>query len=135
MAGDQLYDVEVDVENDSGETVIRVRGEVDHHARETFRRAVQEARCLSRRLVFDMSGTTFIDGCGLGILLEASRQHGRDHVIVSAPTAGVLRLLDVTGILGLVCVEERMRAGQRGGTFDDAPATVRSGRSDTSEVL
>jgi|SRR5215207_9093666 len=135
MAGDQLYDVEVDVENDSGETVIRVRGEVDHHAREAFRRAVQEARCRSRRLVFDMSGTTFIDGCGLGILLEASRQHGRDHVIVRAPTAGVLRLLDVTGILGLVCVEERMRPGQRGGTFDDAPATVRSGRSDTSEVL
>ena len=109
MAGDELYDIEVT--HVGGETVIRVRGEIDLHARAAFRLAVEEAWARSPRLVFDMSGTAFIDGSGLGVLVAAAHVYGRDAVTVRSPTAGLRRLLDITGIAAFVRLDDAV-AGQ-----------------------
>jgi len=104
MAGDELFEIEVS--HDGGETVIRVRGEIDRHARPAFRRAVEEAWIASPHLVLDMSETSFIDGSGLGVLAAAAHAYGRDAVTVRSPTPGLRRLLEITGIADVVRVHD-----------------------------
>lgn len=102
MVGEGLYDVDLGVEG--GQPVVWVRGEVDVNARTALQRAVEGARRQAPRVVIDVSGTTFLDGCVLGALLRLSEEEGRDAVIVRGPPARVRRLLWLTGVDGFVTV-------------------------------
>jgi anti-anti-sigma factor len=105
MTGDEFYDVAL--EDEGGDVVVRVRGEIDRHARDTLWAAIEAAGRRRRRLVVDLSGTTFIDGCGLGVIRRACDEMGgaRGAVVVRAPSPGVRRLLTIVGLDDLVVVE------------------------------
>ena len=104
MSGDEFYDVALEDEGD--DVVIRVCGEIDRHARDTLWAAIEEAIGTRRRLVFDLSATTFIDGCGLGVLRRACRETGatRGTVVVRGPSPAVRRLLTIVGLDEVVSV-------------------------------
>jgi anti-anti-sigma factor len=105
MTGDEFYDVALEDEGD--DVVVRVRGEIDRHARDTLWAAIEAAGRRRRRLVFDLSGTTFIDGCGLGVIQRACDEVGgaRGGVVVRGPSPGVRRLLALVGLDDVVVVE------------------------------
>jgi anti-anti-sigma factor len=79
------------------------------------------AACLARRaelLVLDLSGLHVCDSTGATLLIAAA---GAGHdcgvpVVLAAPPAAVLRVLDVTGVLGRVPVYRSViGAGRRDG--------------------
>ena len=122
MVGDGFFDVVVEDEGD--QVVIRVSGEVDRNARDTLWEAVQGARRRSRRLVFDMSGTTFIDGCGVNVLLRACREQGGPpgSVAIRAPSAPVRRVLTLVGIDGFVLVQTASETPESPGRSAEKPS-------------
>ncbi|GAA0393037.1 hypothetical protein GCM10010160_23130 [Acrocarpospora corrugata] len=75
-------------------TLITVEGEIDALAEPAFRDLVEKH--LTRHILFDLSGLTFIDSSGLQILLDA---HRRTETAFCAPTPRLLRLLTQLGIL------------------------------------
>lgn len=55
-------------------------------------------------LVFDMGGLEFIDSSGLRSLVLA-RGDGDRRVVLRSPSASVVRLLDITGLLDVFTIE------------------------------
>jgi anti-sigma B factor antagonist len=63
--------------------------------------------CSGRPLVFDLSGTTFIDSSGLSLLARAYRTVGRiqEGVVLRAPTPAVLQILTLAGCDQMFTIE------------------------------
>jgi anti-sigma B factor antagonist len=82
------------------EAVVRVAGEIDILAQEPLRSAIAEARSIGRRLVVDLSETTFMDSTGLTVLLEAWRAQtdAGSEMILRSPSPAVRTLFDITGV-------------------------------------
>jgi anti-anti-sigma factor len=85
-------------------TVVTLAGELDLDNREqlraTFDTLLNEGRY---RIVVDMTGLTFCDSTGLGILV-AARKRAEAHggwVRLTTPTAHVYRLFNATGMIRL----------------------------------
>jgi anti-sigma B factor antagonist len=79
--------------------VVAVRGEIHVTTAQEFRRRFDEVLGMGRRrIVLDLSDTTFIDSTGLSILLNGLRRihkmRGRLTIVCANPT--VLRLFHVT---------------------------------------
>ncbi|KQW53119.1 hypothetical protein ASC77_02125 [Nocardioides sp. Root1257] len=76
-------------------TIVRVVGEMDIQARELIDRRLDGE---VGHLVFELDGVTFMDACGLGVLLDRLRRaREADGVVyLVAPSAPVLRLLELT---------------------------------------
>lgn len=66
----------VRVEEKDGTTVAWLSGELDHHAADDVRRALDQAlvRNRSDKLVLDMSRLTFMDSSGIGVVLGRYRK-------------------------------------------------------------
>ena len=82
------------------EAVVEVAGEIDMLAKERLRDVIEEARSGGRRLVVDLSETTFMDSTGLRVLLEAWRVQTQagSEMVVRAPSPAVQTLFDVTRV-------------------------------------
>jgi anti-sigma B factor antagonist len=110
MAGDDDFEVMVSVDVD---TVLWVRGELDIATAPTLRRLLAAAhprRDLGRddvSLVVDLSGVTFIDASGLGVLVDSARWLGRDGrtLVLRDPSPWTRRLLDITRVRDLFAIE------------------------------
>lgn len=92
-------------------------GELDHHSAEKVRKELDAAiRDGVRELVLDLSGLTFMDSSGIGVILGRYRlireQGGR--VRVSAMSTYAARILKMAGILTLLGGEDGQREGKRG---------------------
>ncbi len=88
--------VSVFVYRSSGWAILEVEGEMDLLAVPAVSHAVDPA---ARHVVFDLRGVTFIDGCGLGILLDSRWRAVRSggEVRLVAPSRTTHRLLLLTG--------------------------------------
>lgn len=98
-------------------TVVSVRGEVDVATAPIVRGALTEVEARRRGLgtpsvVVDLSGVTFIDACGLGVLVGAARSaRGAGHALaLRDPSPQVLRLLEMTRLLDVFRVEPPRRS-------------------------
>jgi anti-sigma B factor antagonist len=83
-----------------GAVVVSLVGELDlynaHAVRDRLAAATSDG---SERLVVDLSGVTFIDSTGLGVLLEArSRLANRRGFLVVAPGMEARRALEISGL-------------------------------------
>jgi anti-sigma B factor antagonist len=91
----------------TGETaVLAITGEVDMASAPGLRDQLQQLD--ARNVVIDLSGVTFIDSTGLGVLVAAlkrSREAG-GHLVLRSPTRATRRVLDITGLSQLVAVED-----------------------------
>ena len=66
----------VDIKKQKNEWRIALRGELDHYGSLEMRRALDQSltTCRERRVVFDLSGVSFMDSAGVGLLLGRYKQ-------------------------------------------------------------
>lgn len=91
------------------ELSITLVGEVDAASAPRITEFVKlEAQICPRRLVIELSAVTFVDSCGLALLVRAHRwvAGSGGQVVVRNANDQFLRLLDITGIDDLVTVEQ-----------------------------
>ncbi len=94
----------------NGTLVVRLHGELDHHAVETIRNDIEEklAQTHYKNLVLSFAGIDFMDSSGLGLILGRYRtiaqRHGKMALCeVSSP---LRRIFELSGILKVVPVFE-----------------------------
>ena len=102
---DQEFDVEA--EQRGGTRVVTVRGEVDVATAPTLGEALDAALDEgSGPVVVDLSGVTFIDSTGLGVLIAVRKRcldSGRElRVVVSDPR--ILKVFEITGLDDLFAI-------------------------------
>ena len=99
-------------------TILAVSGEVDLATAPTLRqRVVQAIDDGARQVVVDLSEVGFMDSTGLGVLiggLKRLRQLDGNLIVVN-PSDPVRKILEVTGLLDVLGVVERL---------DDVPDLV-----------
>ena len=95
--GDYYRVTLVELDDDA---VVEVAGEIDMVAHDRLRSVIAEAQSGGRRLVVDLSETTFMDSTGLRVLLEAWRVQtdGGSEMVLRAPSPAVRALFDITGV-------------------------------------
>jgi anti-sigma B factor antagonist len=99
--------VEIDI-SATGGTVV-VRGDIDRlvcgHLRSVLSSLVDATG--NRVVHLDLSSVSFIDSTGLDVLV-GNRRRGLDReveVVLRSPSAGVLRLLEITGMAKLFAID------------------------------
>jgi anti-sigma B factor antagonist len=80
--------------------VVEVTGEVDIATAPRLREALEQRPAAGGRLVVDLTGVTFMDSSGLGILLNLQRDVGDagGRLAVVCPPGPARLLLEVTGL-------------------------------------
>ncbi|MEW6583640.1 MAG: STAS domain-containing protein [Actinomycetota bacterium] len=89
--------VDVVAEEQGGDWVVRVAGELDLAGVPVLRDAVARLGRHPGRLVLDLSRLGFIDSTGVRLLVEIDEQAG-GTVALLAPSHAVTRVLDLTGL-------------------------------------
>jgi anti-sigma B factor antagonist len=100
-------DIEIEVRNRDGSTVVAARGEVDVATAPALRDGLDEALDHDiGTVVVDLTGVTFIDSTGLGVLIGARRrcmEAGRElRVVVVEPR--ILKVFEITGLTELFTI-------------------------------
>ncbi|MEO7555177.1 MAG: STAS domain-containing protein [Acidimicrobiales bacterium] len=90
-----------------GQVVVSVSGELDIATADQLWQAIETATQRSRRLVIDLSRTTFIDSTGLSVLVRAHRRLGGapEALTLRGPSALARKVLDISGISQMVTIE------------------------------
>jgi anti-sigma B factor antagonist len=78
--------------------VVSVGGEIDIATGPQLWAALEAAMTEADRLVLDLSGTSFMDSTGLGLIIRATTAFGADRIVVRSPQPRVLALFDLTGM-------------------------------------
>jgi anti-sigma B factor antagonist len=88
------------VEERDGAVVVQLAGELDLYNAHAVRDELLAAAARSPdRLVVDLSGVTFIDSTGLGVLIEArTRLPNRRAFLLAAPGLETKRALEISGL-------------------------------------
>ncbi|MCG5214657.1 STAS domain-containing protein [Streptosporangium sp. KLBMP 9127] len=118
-------------------TVCRVTGDVDIFTGNAFREqllaVVDRPGC---RILIDLSGVTFMDANGLGILVFARRAaiSGGGTLRLLAPTVAMRRLLTASGLAGLFTVSLDLADARRAEPFHTDEPPPRSSRHRLTQV-
>jgi anti-anti-sigma factor len=96
--------VEVRVEARGDATLVRVAGVLDALALPDVSRELTDAQRGAGPVYVDLEGVTFMDSRGLGALLAANERsrEGAPPVRIYRPSPAVGRLLDVSGVRGVL---------------------------------
>ena len=92
----------IEVEDEGGDTVFVLRGELDPHTAPSLRTEIDRVFESGRaNLVLDLSGLSFIDSSGLRVIISAHKDAAeRDgYLVLRSPSQTTRRLLDITGLL------------------------------------
>ncbi|MBQ8960004.1 MAG: STAS domain-containing protein [Ruminococcus sp.] len=67
--------MDLSINNENGAAVARLRGEIDHHTAKALRTQLDKYIITFRppELAMDMSGITFMDSSGIGLILGRSK--------------------------------------------------------------
>lgn len=88
---------------------VTVSGELDPHTAAQLQEALNEVLAAGgvTRVVLDLSGIRFIDSSGLRVLLAANESLMRagGQLTLRAPSAAVMRLLEITDLVDRLDVE------------------------------
>ena len=93
--------LQIDVAHGSGPRVIHIQGELDLAGCPALELALLTAeQSQADRIVLDLDGLTFIDSCGLNILVEAARRSVRNggRLQMTRGNGQVAHLLSFTGL-------------------------------------
>ena len=99
MAGEEGFDLKVSTAPEG--TRVDVSGELDAYTAPQLRKLLDEVLDGTvSSVVVDLSGTSFIDSTGLGVLVGAARKaRSQDgELILDSPTHSVHRVLQITGL-------------------------------------
>ncbi|SET55525.1 anti-sigma F factor antagonist [Paenibacillus sp. NFR01] len=100
----------VEMEHQRSVLIVRLSGELDHHAAEFVRLELDEAimRRQAKHLVLSLKDLQFMDSSGLGVILgryKLIRGKGGKMVICDA-SAPVKRLLEMSGLFKIMSLYE-----------------------------
>ena len=67
--------MDLNIKNENGAAIARLRGEIDHHSAKSMRSELDKYIINFRppSLAMDMSGITFMDSSGIGLILGRSK--------------------------------------------------------------
>jgi anti-sigma B factor antagonist len=104
--------VEVRVEARGDATLVRVVGVLDAVALPEVSRELTNAQRGPGEVIVDLEAVTFMDSRGLGALLAANERarEGAPAVRIYRPSDPVQRLLDVSGVRGVLLEVEELPA-------------------------
>jgi stage II sporulation protein AA (anti-sigma F factor antagonist) len=104
MAGDGLR---IDVTHVDGQSTLAVDGEIDSDTAASLRSAIEDGLRRTGRVVLDFGGVRFMDSSGLNVLVASAARPDRSRgtVMIRNASAGVRRLLTLTGLDEVVCLE------------------------------
>ena len=94
---DLTVDCTVEGTGPSSVNVLSVAGELDVHTAPPLRTAVEKVPPTGR-LLLDLSGLTFMDSSGLGVLVLARRQVGEANLAVVLTARAALKVLTISGL-------------------------------------
>ena len=101
----------------NGLLIASLSGELDHHNASQVREELDEELTMDiQELELDLSGITFMDSSGIGVILgryRIMRERG-GTLRVSAMSSYAARILKMAGILPLIGQQEGQRDGKRG---------------------
>lgn len=110
-------DVSFDVETHGDVPVLAVAGEIDVYTAPRLREQLLElARSGAQTVVTDLSGVTFVDSTGLGVLvsgLKRFREAGGDLLLVVTQPQ-ILKVLEITGLTTVFSIHETADAALAG---------------------
>jgi anti-anti-sigma factor len=82
-----------------GIAAVVVIGEIDMATADLLRQALDHARTPDGRVLVDLAGTTFIDSCGLAVLVRTCEQlGGPDALTIHGAGPGIRRLVEISGV-------------------------------------
>jgi anti-anti-sigma factor len=90
---------------------IRVEGELDLAVADRLQEAIE--RCPDDQTLIDLEGCEFIDSTGIAVILRAhgeSAEDGAGRIVVHSASDQVLRVLTITGLIGIGLVFETREA-------------------------
>ena len=98
MAMSDEFDVTAET-TPGGAFVLHVTGDLDLATSPRFEDTLSSAPAASH-VVIDLTGCTFLDSSGVRVLVQAARNtpEGRRRVDLVTANAGILRVLEITGI-------------------------------------
>ena len=104
-------DVNVNFEIKGDTVIAKIDGEIDHHRAKGLRESMDGRIYADRPKCFmaDMSGVTFMDSSGLGLILgrfTLCRELGIDFCLLS-PSAEVMKIIDLAGAGRLIRIEKQ----------------------------
>jgi anti-sigma B factor antagonist len=85
---------------DMGGGVVRVAGELDVQTAPALARCLDEIGPIT---ALDLRAVTFVNSAGLGVLVRAAL--AAETRIMVQPSAALLRLLELTGMLNVFCID------------------------------
>jgi anti-sigma B factor antagonist len=93
--------------DESGERVVRMRGELDVATAPEFERVLLRLRPPGQRVVLDLGELRFMDSTGLRILLQARRaaSEGRWQLALRSVPPNIRRLLKLSGVDDAIPIE------------------------------
>lgn len=98
--------VQIDLQNESGVMIAVLAGEIDGHTAGQVQDALLPVFEMSRSIILDMSGVTFMSSAGLRMMLLVYRQAAaRDgKVILVGLSDQIADTMSITGFLGFFTV-------------------------------
>jgi stage II sporulation protein AA (anti-sigma F factor antagonist) len=113
-----------------GDYIVRLTGEIDHHSatglREQIDRELETLR--PKRLILDLSATSFMDSSGLGLILgrlRKSQELGAELVLAN-PTGATVKILRLAGVEKLLTIRYLLGKTDEGIEKDSADFFFRS---------
>ena len=95
--------------------VVRVSGEIDHHAAAGIREVVDRelSRTGARNVAFDLSSVGFMDSSGIGMIMGRSKITSAlgGRVIVYGASENIKRIISMSGLNKLVSVADSLEDG------------------------
>lgn len=108
--------LDVEVRKKRGAEVIVLAGELDCAEELICRQALDSVPADPRRkLVFDLSGVTFMDSTGIKLFLHAdhsARVQGLRRPLIKGASPQVMRVLDAAGVTAMLNVEPKEKDGR-----------------------
>ncbi len=90
-----------EVRRDEDDRRLILRGELDMAAAADLAGAIREALDSGGSIILDLQHVTFIDSTGLRAILGAARDlEGRGPLVLERPSARVVEVLDIAGVVG-----------------------------------
>jgi anti-sigma B factor antagonist len=115
--GGPMVSIELSSRVYPGFEVVALAGELDAAGAGAAAAAIQKGIGPGRPLIVDLGAVQFAACHGLGALAVAAKRArwAGSRVLLAAPQAAVLRLLELTGLAGVFCVYASVDAAARAG--------------------